>query len=184
MRFKDLFKVSTIFLMVFFCFGLFALAECYAQDCQKAEMLFKQALNMKHSPGDVETLMEKEQLYRKAVRLCPGYAQAHNNLGDVCEKLGKYTEAIEEYEKTISIQSDASTPYFGLGDIYFKNGDYKKAIGWYDEGLKLDPNDTLSKQLRSQAKLLLKGKSWVIPKEQIVQILNQCRLAAPGTRSK
>jgi len=125
-----------------------------AADCNQAEILFKKAKELK---DDLSGLVTKEQLYKKAIELCPSYAPAHNNLGDVYEKMGRYEEAIAQYKKTNQIKPDAPEPYFGLGDIYYKTNRPKEAVFWYEKGLHYDPSDKLARERLSFAKDLVQG---------------------------
>ena len=123
---------------------LFIVGISYGKDCDKAEELIKQAVNLK---WDSVSILKKEWLYKKAIELCPSSitaAKAHNNLGDVYEKERRFGKAIEEYKKAMELAPDKPYPYFGLGDIYFKTGRYKEAKTWYEKGLKYKPDDELT----------------------------------------
>lgn len=186
MKSKKIFRVSSLVTFALLLFVLLVLAQSFAEDCQGARVYFQQALNIKHQPDDMKALLQKERMYRKAVELCPSYAEAHNNLADVYENLGRYAEAIEEYKKTVELRKDQPYPYFGLGDIYFKNGNYEEAISWYDNGLKLQKEkDPVSLELRKQAHDLLHKKAIskekeVIPEEKIVQVLARPQILTRG----
>ena len=105
----------------------------FAKDCKKAKEYINMALANRR--GDMLSLLKKQLLYEKAIMLCPDSAQAHNNLGDVYERLGMYRDAIREYKKAIKLNPKFYYPYFGLGDVYFKMGRYKEAVEQYKEGL-------------------------------------------------
>ena len=49
---------------------------------------------------DNQLVLAIEQ-YKKSIKLKPNYAEAYNNLGVSLEKLNKYEEAIEKFEKAI-----------------------------------------------------------------------------------
>ena len=44
--------------------------------------------------------------YRKAIDINPDFAEAHSNLGNALEKLGKLNDAVASYKKAISIKPD------------------------------------------------------------------------------
>ena len=159
-------------------FGVMISTTAHAADCESAKTYFRQALAIKHPPGDVKVLMEKEQLYRKATSLCPTYAEAHNNLADVYEHLGRYAEAVEAYKRAAELNKAMPLPYFGLGDVYFKSGNYPEAIQWYDKGLAIDPSDNISQDRRRQAEAL-RNKN-VVSQEQIVKVLGRLVTRGPG----
>ncbi|MBM3285091.1 MAG: tetratricopeptide repeat protein [Candidatus Aminicenantes bacterium] len=105
--------------------------------CEKARAYARQALELKEN--SIELLLKKEDLYRKAVDLCPSFAQAHNNLGDVFEKQERFEEAIAQYQKAAELDPRSPYPYFGLGDIYFRTDRYREAVQWYEKGLENRP---------------------------------------------
>jgi len=115
-----------------------------ADDCEKAKSLFKEAIELKGNK--LEILVKKENLYRHAVELCPSYFEACNNLGDVCEKQGRFEEAIAEYKKAINLKPDAALPYFGVGDIYYKTNRLSQANMWYKIGLQKKAVDSWEKE--------------------------------------
>jgi len=122
-------------------FFLLSLSFAYGADCEKAKTYLEQALNLRE---DLPGLIKKEQLYKKAIEFCSSYAEAHNNLGDVYEKQGRFEEAMVQYKKATELKPSFACPYFGLGDIYYKTNRPEEAIKWYEKGLKYDPNDTLT----------------------------------------
>jgi len=162
-----LFLIST--LMSF----IFLFSAVYGKDCKKAKEYFKQALDL---GGNTLALIKKEQLYRKAIELCPSYAEAHNNLGHVYEKQGRFEEAIAEYKKATELAPRAPYPYFGLGDIYYKTGRYKEAIKWYNKGLKYAPDDPLTNKILALIRDIQKGG--IIKAETIRGMLSATR--GPG----
>lgn len=105
-------------------------------DCGRAREYYEKARKMKVSQNPTLVLIKKEQLYKKAIELCPDYANAHNNLGDVYEKQGRYEEAIPQYRKASDLAPEEPYPYFGLGDIYYKTHRAAEAKKWYEKGLR------------------------------------------------
>jgi len=70
--------------------------------------------------NDQSDLVKKEQLYKKAIELCPTYAEAHNNLGDVYEWQGRFGEAVAQYQEAVRLMPNEPLSYLSLGDVYFK----------------------------------------------------------------
>lgn len=158
--------------LVFYGFTTYA----WGEDCLKAKDLFHKAkyLNKDFHICGEECLRQKAYFYKKAIELCPGYPEAHNNLGDIYENLGKYKKAIQEYQMAIKLAPNFAIPYYGIGDIYFKNSMYKEAVRHYEKGIKLDQktdseNKRYSQQKIFQAEDLIKGK--VIGANTIIAIL-------------
>lgn len=125
-----------------------------AADCAKAGTHFREAIALDNT---LPSLMRKEQLYRKAIELCPTSAEAHNNLADVYENQGRFDEAVLFYRKAIELQPAAAYPYFGLGDIYLHTNRPREAILWYEKGLKHDQSDDLTRRRLALARDLANG---------------------------
>jgi outer membrane protein OmpA-like peptidoglycan-associated protein len=143
-------------------------------DCEKGRGYFDAALNLGNTIAD---LIQKEQLYRKVIEMCPSFAEACNNLGDVYEKQGRFEEAMAQYKKAIESKPTLASPYFGLGDIYFKTSRYAEAIKWYEKGLSYDPNNTLTKERITLARKLQEGG--VIRSGTIRGVLGTAPLSTP-----
>jgi|GEM_PF-1200800 len=111
---------------------------------KEAREFFKKALMAKD-------LSEKESLYIKAIEIFPSYPAAHNNLGDVYERQGRFEEAIKEYKIASALAPNTPYPYFGLGDVYFKLGKYEQAIKNYEKGLEIESDD---KEARENLKIV------------------------------
>jgi outer membrane protein OmpA-like peptidoglycan-associated protein len=115
-------------------------ADC---DREGARSHFQQALALEF---DGLRLITKEQLYKKAIALCATYVEAHNNLGDVYERQGRFEEAEGQYKRAVALRPEAPEPNFGLGDIYAKTNRPQEALAWYQQGLARDPNNQLTRQ--------------------------------------
>ena len=163
MKTRFLIIVSWVMLGLFF-------ALAHGADCEKAKRSFNEAYSL---DNDIPGLIRKEQLYKNATDLCPSMAEAHNNLGDIYEREGRFEEAIEQYKKTIELIPVAAYPYFGLGDIYYKTNRPKEAADWYEKGLKYDPNDKLTRERITLVKDILRGG--IIKAETIRGMLSTTR---------
>jgi len=98
---------------------------------------------------------EKAQLYASAVRACPGYAAAHNNLADAFERLGRLQRAEKHYRIASKLKPVLAVSHFGLGDVLRKRRKFKEAITAYQKGLKLMPIDDLARKGLAQARASL-----------------------------
>ncbi|CAG9334739.1 unnamed protein product [Blepharisma stoltei] len=79
-----------------------------------------------------------------------GYYAFFSNDGDsyyekgyALNKLGRYSEALESYEKAISINPNNARFYNRKGDNLYVLERYQEAIQCYDEAIKLEPNNPL-----------------------------------------
>ena len=68
---------------------------------------------------------------------------SRSNLGAYLQEHGHLAEAIEKYNRVISLTSDAgllASTYANLGAAYRKLGEDEKARASYDQALRLNPN--------------------------------------------
>ena len=65
--------------------------------------------------------------------------EAHRQLGNAYTSIGRYTEAITEYKKVISLDPNYADAYYGLGNVYFKQKQYPSAIIEYQKAIELNP---------------------------------------------
>jgi tetratricopeptide (TPR) repeat protein len=65
--------------------------------------------------------------YRKALEMDPNFALAHHDIGWVLEAQGKYSEAIEEFERAVRI-SDVAALWSALGHAYGVAGRRQDAV--------------------------------------------------------
>jgi tetratricopeptide (TPR) repeat protein len=66
--------------------------------------------------------------YQTALRLRPGYADAHSNLGIAYERQGRLDDAAREYEMAIRFASDQWAAHNNLAGIYLKRGRAEDAV--------------------------------------------------------
>jgi Flp pilus assembly protein TadD len=81
--------------------------------------------------------------FQAAAEINPNDPMSHSNLGAYLQEHGKLTEAMEQYDRTISLTSDAgllAATYSNLGTAYRKLGEDQKARDSYDQALRLNPN--------------------------------------------
>ena len=67
------------------------------------------------------------------------------NRGDTFFDLGKFEDAIQNYDKAIELDSNVnSVYYYNRGNAYFSLGKFEEAIQDYNKAIDLNPNDDLS----------------------------------------
>jgi tetratricopeptide (TPR) repeat protein len=79
--------------------------------------------------------------YQEALRLRPGYATAHNNLGLAFLERGRPVEAIAQYRKALGIEPENAALHTNLGDALMAQGEAKEALVHFQEALRIEPND-------------------------------------------
>jgi tetratricopeptide (TPR) repeat protein len=73
--------------------------------------------------------------------LVPKDANAYNNRGNSKYNLGRYQEAIEDYNEAIRLDPKHEYAYNSRGYCYFKLGYWQKAIEDYDKQIGLNGAD-------------------------------------------
>lgn len=139
--------------------------------------------------------------YQKTINLEPYYAEAHNDLGIVYEKMGWLNKAEQSYRAAIKIQPDFVPAYTNLALLCERRGDIKNAVVYYKARYSLgSPKDSWTKKARdklliyapkevkkAQANELLDEvmKEMKIPEQQMKEIAKRrfkqaCELFAAG----
>lgn len=103
---------------------------------------------------DIRTLLEQGDYYarigsydralkffRDAVKLDPGSAMAHNNLGVVHKVKGRIDEAIDAFKTAIALEPSYAEPLNNLGIIYSEMGDLPEARRLFAISARLNPRD-------------------------------------------
>jgi protein O-GlcNAc transferase len=103
-------------------------------------------------------LDEAEVCYRKALKLNPGYVDAHNNLGNVLKEKEKFQESIHSYRTALRLDSSRSEIHNNLGLCLERLGEYEQSIHEYHEAVRLNPgfsdaHANLGGALKSHGKL-------------------------------
>ncbi len=78
-----------------------------------------------------------------------------NNLGTVCDEVGRGDETMKYFLKIIEIDSTCTAAYINIGFKYQEMGEYAKSIKYFDKAVVLEPNQALSYSNRSYSKLKL-----------------------------
>jgi tetratricopeptide (TPR) repeat protein len=76
----------------------------------------------------------------KAIELDPDYNEAYNSRGGMYKRLGKYEQAIADYNKAIELDPNYATAYNNRGSAYNHLGKYEQAITDLNRAIELNPN--------------------------------------------
>jgi tetratricopeptide (TPR) repeat protein len=74
------------------------------------------------------------ELYRRSIETYPT-AEAHTFLGWVYSFEGRYTEAIDECLKAISVDATFGNPYNDIGSYLIAQGDHWTCVRWFRRAL-------------------------------------------------
>jgi Tfp pilus assembly protein PilF len=104
----------------------------------QAHLLLALALQKQPRPD----LTRATDVLKEAVRIAPQNAQAHLNLAQVYDKLGKADKAVSEFQRTVELSDDPAvlvSAHLGLMALYKKQGDIDKADEQYDAARRIYP---------------------------------------------
>jgi tetratricopeptide (TPR) repeat protein len=122
----------------------------------------------KQAPQDLEdqaVIAQKNGDYDKAVELYTKYIASepknpkhHANLAIVLELLGKYEEAIKEYETVSNLDPKDADAMVAIGDIYsISFGDDKSALYWYAKAIQATPDKDKKKAIGERISKFMLG---------------------------
>lgn len=102
---------------------------------------------------------EAEVNFKKGLEKDNNLFQGHFNLGDAYYKQGRYDEAIQSFQNSLSFTDDKfnqSKVYHNIGNSLLKSQKYSESIGAYKNALKLNPDDLETKYNLSYALNMMK----------------------------
>lgn len=94
--------------------GNLKMAERHAESVLELDMSNKVASAILKEVRQEERLAE----YIRAVKENPGSPSAHNNLGSKLAEMGRYAEAVKEWERAVTLDPDYKLGYKNLAKIY------------------------------------------------------------------
>ena len=77
---------------------------------------------------------------REAIRISPGSATAHSNLGRALDALGKHADAVAEAGEAVRLQPDSAASHSNLGVSLVALGKRAEAIAAFREAIRLQPD--------------------------------------------
>ncbi len=83
--------------------------------------------------------------------ICKTEANGHFEKGVDYINQGDYEQAIEEFNRVISIDSEYVDAYCGIGIAYLNQKNYKKAIEAFEKATALDPDEPIAYYLLGRA---------------------------------
>ena len=117
-----------------------------ADDCEVARTWYDRGLDL------MDNSEKEASYYKKAIELCPGFAEAHNRLGEVYKSRGEYDIAVKKFEEAARTLLYAE-PHNNLGDIYRMLGKYDLAAKEFITAVKINPD---SREAQNQLKYIRK----------------------------
>ena len=90
--------------------------------------------------GTSEDLAEAASLLQTSVRLYPGNAEAHNNLGVAYQRMGRYDDAAREHQEALRLFPTYAEAYNNMGIVAEHLGQIEEAQRFYAVALRLQSN--------------------------------------------
>jgi len=84
--------------------------------------------------------------FQEALKLNPGKAEIHYNLGLTYQAKGLLNEAVEEYRKALEINPEDAETHNNLGIVYYNQGSYRKAIEEFKLALSINPDFEIARK--------------------------------------
>lgn len=91
--------------------------------------------------------------YERALNVAPGLVEAHNNLGNLLDNLGRPVEALAHYQSAVSLRPDLPLVHENLGTQLVELGRIDDAMMEYQTAARLVPHDSRP--------FYLMGKAWL-----------------------
>ncbi len=110
------------------------------KNCSLAEKIYQRGLK-------ALVLEEKLKKFARVVKLCPSHGAAYVNLGDINRKMGRFDDAVMNYEKALNIERNGSEALLGLGETFLNAGLYRRSLPYFERILAIDPQSTHAKKL-------------------------------------
>jgi len=84
--------------------------------------------------------------FQEALKLNPGKAEIHYNLGLTYQAKGLLNEAVEEYRKALEVNPEDAETHNNLGIVYYNQGSYRKAIEEFKLALSINPDFEIARK--------------------------------------
>jgi tetratricopeptide (TPR) repeat protein len=91
-----------------------------------------------------------EIVYKLGLQVFPQSQQLHRNLGYLYMGREQIPEAIEHYEKVVTVDSGTVDDYRILGNLYVRNNQLDEAIQAFEKVIQLDPSDDATRKALAQ----------------------------------
>ena len=88
-----------------------------------------------------------EDCYRKALKVCPGFARAWSNLGSALVDQRRVPEGIRAYRRALAADPENVGALVNLGAVYAGMGERRKAIELLERALRADPANGRAREM-------------------------------------
>jgi Tfp pilus assembly protein PilF len=91
---------------------------------------------------------------KNAIRQCPEYPLAYNQLGYAYMDLGQYNDAEKAFNTYIELAPNLANPFDSKGDYFMATEQFEKAYESYMEAFEIDSSFEVSKKKAKKARLM------------------------------
>lgn len=88
-----------------------------------------------------------ESEFQAALKIDPGYPDAHYNLGNIYLASGRMDEALGEFQTAVKLKTDYADAHNNLGTIYAERGNFEAALREFQTALQIDAKNPARKNL-------------------------------------
>lgn len=120
---------------------------------EKAEGYYAEAYLL----TDQGKLEEAIETYSKAVDLIPEFHEAIDNRAFCKMDLGRWQDAIADFELSLSVHPDSLLAEFSIGECYYRMGDLAHAHWQFEKCVKLDPSHQVSRDFLQRTAELMRN---------------------------
>lgn len=110
-------------------------AEAFA----KAKALYKEAYYLTDAKKTEEAIVK----YQEALEVFRPFFEAWDNMAFVKMDLGRWKEAIADFEESLKYNPEGYAATFSIGECYYKMNDRENARIWFKKATELDPNQRI-----------------------------------------
>jgi len=82
---------------------------------------------------------KSREFFLAAIKLNPKDTMGHNLLALSYQKEGRLDQAVAEYKKSLTLDSEQDQVHLNLGAIYQKQGNFSEAVREYEKALQINP---------------------------------------------
>jgi tetratricopeptide (TPR) repeat protein len=82
-----------------------------------------------------------ERAFKKAIKINPGYADAHNDLGNLYLAMGRFKESFNAYRRALNFAQDHPLILNNIGNVLMRQGEFDKACKWLNRAVEQDPDN-------------------------------------------
>src|ERR1700733_3916286 len=99
--------------------------------------VMKQAMR-RYPAQNADLMNQATRHYDEAIRLAPQQLAPYLAKGSYLEKMGKYTEAMEQYRMALNVDKNSAEPNIYIGNLLVTQKRTDEALKYFDEAIKTD----------------------------------------------